>query len=273
HPLPVVSFTGVDLEGCSPVCPNINSTTTINSPSSIAEYEWTFTDGSLYSGANLSECFENNSGSTQFYGLTLTATSNEGCVSTHTENDYVKVYHNPRAEFNFSPDESDIIDSKVEFFNTSLYADMYHWTFGNDGTSSETNPVVVFTKDPDRHIIELVASTNEGCSDTVYEVVDILDRVIFYVPNTFTPDNDNYNETFQPVFSSGYDPQDYTLYIFNRWGEIVFESHDTNVGWDGRYGTNSRKIVKEGTYVWKIEFKETMSDKRHTEKGHVNVLR
>src|SRR5690554_564645 len=273
HPLPVVSFTGVNLSGCSPICPEVTTTSTINSPSTIDEYEWTLSNGQTYQGPVLNDCYENLTGNSIYYGLTLTATSNEGCVRSHTENDYIEIFHNPVADFYYKPNEPNVIDPEVEFFNTSLYADYYNWTFGNQGSSTVTNPTFEFTPEPLKHIVTLVASTVEGCTDTVRAVVDVLDKIIFYVPNTFTPDNDNFNETFKPVFTHGYDPQSYTLYIFNRWGEIVFESHDTNVGWNGRYGVDSRKIVKEGTYVWKIIFKETMSDKHHTHTGHVNLLR
>ncbi|PKR80246.1 hypothetical protein CW751_10335, partial [Brumimicrobium salinarum] len=273
HPLPVVSFTGVDLEGCSPVCPEVTTTSTINSPSTIAEYEWTLSTGQTYQGPVLSDCYENLTGNNIFHDLTLTATSNEGCVTTHTENDYIEIFHNPIANFYYQPNEPDVIDPEVEFLNNSSYADSYAWTFGNQGVSTVTNPIFEFSAEPLKHIVTLMASTVEGCKDTARVAVEILDKIIFYVPNTFTPDNDNYNETFKPIFTHGYDPQDYTLYIFNRWGEIVFESHNTNKGWNGRYGLNSNKIVKDGTYVWKIEFKETMSDKRHTHKGHVNVLK
>src|SRR5690554_7013087 len=57
HPLPVVSFSGVNLAGCSPVCPSITSTSTINSPSTIADYEWTMSNGTSYNGAVFSDCF------------------------------------------------------------------------------------------------------------------------------------------------------------------------------------------------------------------------
>jgi gliding motility-associated-like protein len=273
HPLPVVSFSGVNLEGCSPVCPQISSTSTINTPSTISSYDWTLSDGSVYQGQSFSDCYYNTSGNTVFYGLSLVATSNEGCVSSHTENSYIEVYYNPTASFYFEPDESSVIDNEVEFFNTSVYADQYAWTFGNEGSSSQTNPIFTFNPEPGSHQIELVATTMQGCTDTALAVVDILDKIVFYVPNTFTPDNDKFNEMFQPVFTSGFDPQDFTLLIFNRWGELVFESHDASIGWDGKYGIEGDKIVKGGTYIWKIEFKETMSDKRHTHTGHVNLLK
>src|SRR5690554_8199582 len=87
-------------------------------------------------------------------------------------------------------------------------------------------------------------------------LLPVREELLFYIPNTFTPDNDNFNETFKPVFTSGIDLQSYTLYIFNRWGELVFESHNTEVGWDGSYGAESNTTVKSGTYLWKVIFKE-----------------
>lgn len=99
-------------------------------------------------------------------------------------------------------------------------------------------------------------------------LIDIKDELIFFVPNSFTPNG--LNTTFDPVFTSGYDPLDYTLLIYNRWGEIIFESNDASVGWDGTY---NGKLVKTGVYVWSIDFKETMSGKRHNYQGNINVLR
>lgn len=88
--------------------------------------------------------------------------------------------------------------------------------------------------------------------------------------NAFTPDDDNFNPFFAPVFTSGYDPQTYTLPIFNRWGEIVFESHDVNAGWDGTYGG---KKAQDGTYVWKIQIKEVGKDKHNEYVGHLTLIR
>ncbi|MEY4602969.1 MAG: hypothetical protein RIT43_261, partial [Bacteroidota bacterium] len=74
--------------------------------------------------------------------------------------------------------------------------------------------------------------------------------------------------------TSGFDPYDYVLYIFNRWGEIIFESRNPYVGWDGSYGSNNEvELVQDGTYTWKIEFKTTMNDERKMVVGHVNVIR
>ena len=86
----------------------------------------------------------------------------------------------------------------------------------------------------------------------IYECSE--EELLYYVPNSFTPDGDGVNDTFLPTFTSGYDPYDYSLLIFNRWGQIVFESHDATKGWNATMGVDG-EIVQDGTYTWKIEFK------------------
>ncbi|MEX2484685.1 MAG: PKD domain-containing protein [Brumimicrobium sp.] len=275
HPKPEANFEGQDLTGCSPVCFSINSTSLVNSPSDIVDYQWNLSDGSSYNSTSpeYQDCFENNSGNTAYYGVELIVTTDEGCQDTHSEANYIEVYHNPIADFYYSPDEIDVMDPIIDMTNTSQYADSYEWNITGWGSSELTNPIVEFQPEPDTHNIELITYTEEGCTDTAYSVVNVLDRLIMYVPNTFTPDRDDFNETFQPVFTSGFDPYNFNLKIFNRWGEVIFESNDADVGWDGTYGPDNNKPVRDGTYLWKIEFKETGRDKRVIEMGHVNILR
>ncbi len=98
----------------------------------------------------------------------------------------------------------------------------------------------------------------------------INEDLIFYVPNAFTPDNDEFNQGFVPVFSSGFDPYNFNMLIFDRWGEIIFESNNSAAGWDGTY---MGKPVKEGVYTWKIEFKRAENDANQIAIGHVSLLR
>ncbi len=276
HPTPEASFSGQDLEGCSPICPAVVSTSTVSGTSTLINYEWTLSNGMSQDGGNaeFNECFDNTTGNDLYYGLSLTVTTDQGCTDQTSESNYIQVYHNPIASFYYTPEDIDVMDPTVSFSNSSSYADNYSWTFGDNQTSTAINPEHVYPNEGQvEYDVELIASTDKGCKDTARSVVLVKDRIIFYVPNTFTPDNDKFNELFQPEFTSGFDPQDYNLLIFNRWGEVVFESNDASVGWNGTYGAGSDRIVKEGTYVWKIDFKETMSDQRHTHTGHVNVLK
>jgi gliding motility-associated-like protein len=167
-------------------------------------------------------------------------------------------------------------NTQVGFVNTSTGATDYSWTFGNNnGMSTQVEPSYDFTGAQSNQLVTLVASTPMGCTDTATSVIIFEEETIYYIPNTFTPDGDMFNQTFQPVFTSGFDPYNFSLYIYNRWGELIFESHDADQGWDGTYGAGSKNvgIVPDGIYTWKVEFKPKNNDNKFVDIGHVTVIR
>jgi gliding motility-associated-like protein len=95
--------------------------------------------------------------------------------------------------------------------------------------------------------------------------------LIYYVPNTFTPDQDEFNQTWAPIFTSGFDPFEFHLSIYNRWGELIWESFNPNASWDGTYGNHT--AVKEGTYTWEIVFVTKTKEDKQKLTGTLNVLR
>jgi gliding motility-associated-like protein len=107
----------------------------------------------------------------------------------------------------------------------------------------------------------------------------VYEDIIIYVPNSFTPNGDGTNDIFLPIITSGLDEKKYTMYIFNRWGDIVFESHNPNEGWDGSYpdvlehlnGMNN--YAQDGVYTWKIIFNGSQNEEALEKIGHVNLLR
>ena len=109
-----------------------------------------------------------------------------------------------------------------------------------------------------------------GCIDSITKTIHVRDELIYYVPNTFTPNTDNINNVFKPVFSSGVSPSNYTFLIYNRWGEIIYESHSIDDGWDGMFDS---KNSPDGTYVWSLIFQDSIQNRIHNIKGHVNLLR
>jgi gliding motility-associated-like protein len=210
------------------------------------------------------------------YDITLTVSSLNNCVSSLTSNDLICVEANPIAAFAPSINIVTEYNGLIDFTNLSIGATDYSWTFGdNSSPTSEENPSHDFGgQNQNTWLVTLVAATPLGCVDTAYSTIIYQEELIFYVPNTFTPDDDDYNQTFKPIFTAGYDPYDYVLYIFNRWGEIIFESHDSEKGWDGSYGNNGEvELVQDGTYTWKLEFKVTKNDERKMVVGHVNIIR
>ena len=266
--LPQVSFIGDVLAGCEPL--TVVFTNTSTATSGLDNCTWEFEgDPQTYTGCNdVTYTFQN--GGT--YDVTLTTQSVTGCTASVTYTDYVYVEDTPVAEFSASTTELLNINTEVDFNNTSTGATDYVWDFGyNTANSTEVNPTHVFPEENSgAYVVELFAYSPLGCVDSAQVTINVVEETIYYVPNSFTPDGDAFNQYFQAIFTSGYDPFDFELLIFNRWGEVIWESHDDSVGWDGTY---NGEIVPDGVYTWKIEFKTSQNDERKIITGHVNVLR
>lgn len=265
---PVPDFEGDELKGCEPHSVNFTNNTGLAG----STCHWDFGDGKTSDlCSNISHTYTSDGS----YNVSLTIVSAEGCTSTTTLNDYINVLPKPEAMFSADPMVTGTTNSEIEFTNESIDGNHFTWIFG-DGSPMEFSYDATHTYPDSKggdYVVTLIASNGPDCEDTIRAIIKINEELIFYVPNSFTPDADDYNETFKPVFTSGFDPQTYTLSIYNRWGEIIFESHNTEFGWPGTYGEESSQIVKQGTYVWKIEFKETDKDKRNTYTGHVTLLK
>jgi gliding motility-associated-like protein len=156
--------------------------------------------------------------------------------------------------------------------NNSVGAVSYEWDFDDGNTSTLENPTHEYSDAIANYVIVLTAISEHGCTDTAEAVVIVEEELIYYVPNTFTPDGDGLNEEFKPQFTSGFDRDTYHLYIFDRWGQLVFESKDVDYGWNGSF---AGEVAQDGTYTWKIEFKSLDRDEVQLEAltGHVNILK
>lgn len=269
HPLPNISFTGDSLVGCSPFGIDFS----IVSDVEIATTDWFFGDGGIAPGVTfptVTHVYEFGG----LYDVRATVTDIYGCVSSVEYDEYITVITQPIAAFTMSPQSVFTNDTRVEFTNESLHATDYVWDFA-DGSPllNDVNPSHEFPQDPGDvfYPVELEASNYLGCKDSAILYLQVKSIILFYIPNTFTPDGDQFNETFQPVFESGFDPYDFHMVIYNRWGEIVFETYDASIGWDGTYG--SQGLVDDGVYTWQIDFKEAYTDARHTHTGHITVLK
>ena len=200
------------------------------------------------------------------------AISSFGCVTTQMVSDYICVEPLPNPNFSSTPKDPSFITPSVYFTNLSSGAEAYQWSFGDGSEDSNLENVQHLFPDhgPGEYLVTLVATSAYGCIDSITMPVTIGNELIFYVPNAFTPDGKGVNEVFMPVFYSGYDPYDYTLLIFNRWGEVLFESHNTEVGWNGTYGGVE---VEDGVYIWKIMVGDLQNAQRVEQIGHVTLLR
>jgi gliding motility-associated-like protein len=269
HPLPNISFSSDNLIGCTP----FETDFTILSDVELVSTDWFFGDGDVIIGSTTSSVSH-----TYLYGglydVKASVVDIYGCENSVMYSDYITVEDQPVARFSMNPPSVFTNDTEVHFSNESFFASDYIWNFG-DGTEETDvmNPIHFF---PDEvgdvfYPVELKAYNLSGCVDSVTLYMNVKGIILFYIPNTFTPDGDQFNETFQPVFESGFDPFDFHMVVYNRWGEIVFETYNATIGWNGTYGSGG--LVQEGVYTWQIDFKELHTDKRHMHNGHVTVLK
>jgi gliding motility-associated-like protein len=205
---------------------------------------------------------------------TVSVSNADGCEAETTV--IIESALDPNAAYIFNPPYGTAADPSINFNNLSENATSYFWTIQNIpptepyyATSTDLDFIHIFPELPGVYEICLQASNDEGCIDEYCNGITIRDDYTIYVPNAFTPDNDAYNQTFKPILN-GIDEQNYELLIFNRWGELIFESHNKEVGWDGTY---QNKMVQDGVYIWQIEFKLKYTDERITKRGHVSILR
>ncbi len=266
NPLPVVSFVASDMYGCIPM--NITFTSTGNH----ANCEWQFGDGTTSSGCGSVTHTYTSSGC---FSPTMTATSVDGCVNQLTINDIVCIPPNPVADFTTSAEYKplNMIEATIDMFNSSSNASTYLWNFGNGETSTLVSPSYVYPNDfPGAYMLCLVAYNTLDCSDTMCKRIVVEESLLYFIPNAFTPDGNEFNQTFKPVFTAGFDPMEFNLFIYDRWGEMIFETHDAKMGWDGTY-ISREGLVPDGVYIWKIDLKLWDSSERKIEIGHVTLIR
>ncbi|MCO5268559.1 MAG: PKD domain-containing protein [Brumimicrobium sp.] len=262
---PTPDFHGENLTGCNPLeVKFINETEGSNS-----NCLWNFGDGISLNNCNQSVYHTfTNSGS---YNVSLTVTNTTGCMGTITLYNYVLVLPQPKADFSHTPNIITNFENEVQFIDQSIDADSYSWTFGDNTTSSDNNPIHQYeTAQMNGYIVTLAVTSSDGCIDSIKVYIPVREIPIYYVPNTFTPDGNSYNDVFHPIFTEGFDQNNYHFSIFDRWGELIFESSDFKAGWDGTY---LGKKVPDGTYVWKIRYGKVQVDEPLEIIGHVNLIR
>lgn len=147
----------------------------------------------------------------------------------------------------------------------------WNWSFGDGSLSYLENPIQSYIQ-AGIYNVTLVVTDEFGCTDTSSYVIEFDPDFVFYIPNSFTPDGDGINQNFLPVFTGGIDAANYQMLIFNRWGEIIFESQNPTIGWDGSYSPNGNPC-QAGTYTYVVNFKVPSLSEQKTISGHVNLIR
>ncbi len=263
--VPVSEFVADVLDGCEPVCPNFTNQATIAN-GGIVSYVWDFGDGNGSTQMNPSHCYPNSGTSVLTYNVTLTVTSDSGCVHAITKPAYISVYPYPVADFNPDPDVVKISAPDITFNNYSVGNAQNSWDFGDGvGTSTGVSPTYTY-QDTGNFIVWLYIENQWGCRDSTWRQVRVDPEFFIYIPNAFTPGEDGINDKWNAVV---YGVDEMSTLIFNRWGELIWEGHQLDSKWDGMVKGNKAETE---TYVYLIKL-VTFSGENKEYRGKVTLLK
>lgn len=265
-PLPVPLIAVDNDKECEPATFVLTNET---DPAMVDLVYWEFSDGQIYVNSDTVNTAEFWAG---LYDIQLVITSPQGCVDSTTFYNYLTVHAKPDANFNASPNPATIFNTEVMLANYTVNANYYQW-YIESGYPSYSELEHLKTSFPEgiagQYDVMLIATSEFGCIDTAHQIIHVIPEIIFYAPNAFTPDDDEFNQSWG-IFIEGIDIYDFELLIFNRWGEVIWESHDPSAKWDGTYGG---KFVQNGTYTWVVRTKDIINDGKYEFNGFVNILK
>ncbi|MEQ8572888.1 MAG: PKD domain-containing protein, partial [Fulvivirga sp.] len=269
---PIVDFDYNPDSGCAPLTVQF---TNLSQFTDDASYQWNF-------GAGQGTSTSINPTYTYFepgvYTVSLTASNSVGQTDTETKTQIIEVFETPIAQFDVRPTIVFVPDNPIYTNNNSQRATSFFWDFGDGGTSTESEPTYYY-KEEGTYDITLIASNSNGCADTLRResIVEGQMNGRFLVPNAFTPNlsgpvsgdasgQPGTNDIFLPLTQS---VKEFEMFIFNRWGEMLFRSKDKNISWDGYY---NNKLCPQDVYIYKVNL-VFENGQKITRNGDVNLIR
>jgi gliding motility-associated-like protein len=223
-------------------------------------YSWNFGDG----GTSIAHSPVYTYTQPGVYNVVLIVTNPTSCNKTDTARGIVKIKPLPDANFSFDP-VFPVANMPIKFTNKSKNAVSYYWGFGDGTGSSEVNPEHLYKK-TGTYTVCLAAKNEDGCVDTICKKVDAEIHPAIDVPTGFSPNGDGVNDV---LYVRGAAVETVMFKVFNRWGEMVFETKDMKIGWDGTY---KGKLQEMEAYAWILD--ATFIDGSIAHKtGNVTLLR
>jgi gliding motility-associated-like protein len=229
-------------------------------PATVVNWSWSFGDGS---GDTVNQNPTHIYATPGTYTATLVVESSLGCFDTLKK--AVTVLPSPVANFTMSPNPANALDV-VSFTDLSTPQSTlitWYWDFGDTLLSNLQNPTHTYLNAGNYSVL-LEVTDQYGCKDTIRR--DILISLLPQVPTAFTPNGDGANDF---LFVRGGPFEKMHFRVYNNWGELVFETTDQKIGWDG---TVSGVEQPMSVYVWMLDV-ETYNKKIIHKSGDVTLLK
>lgn len=246
-PQPTVAFTAANITGCQGLSVKFTNTTT-----DAVSYTWNFGDGQTSNEVNPTHIYNSPPG---LYTVSLTAVNAQGCTTTFAIPNYIRVVPPPTADFNVAPASIiSIPDYTFKFTDASTNgAQTYKWSFGDGSESNSKDPTHKYA-DTGKYQVTMRTYNVFGCVDSLQKTVQIVGVPGYvYLPNSFIPGGTS--SPLQKFTALGAGIKSWRMQIFNKWGQVIFETTELNdgkpaEGWDGTYKGVPQP---QGIYFWKLD--------------------
>ena len=238
---------------CSPSSVAINN----GSTTEIVDFYWIIDDTAIFQTSSIEHFFYEG-----YHSVSLTIMDSNKCSTSFSSDSAVYVSPNPVADFTYFMDPNKLNLLHVQDISTDAHA--IEWSFG----SRENNPSLqVYPEEVgETYDVCLYVSNIMGCLDTVCKAIELVNPIYFYIPQAFTPNQDDLNESFKPLLSRNEGIVNYGFRIFNRWGDLFWESDQLNGGWDGFEHP-------QGIYIWELYFEDEYTRTRYNETGFFSLIK
>ena len=245
HPNPVADFI---VDGiCANIASQFINTSTV-SVGNIVSSIWYLGNGEVVNGDSLLYTYTLAGD----YFTQLFVTSNYGCIDSIGK--FYSIYNNPIASFEYSPFTVSTLQPKMNFITNTANYNSFLWDFGDSIYSFISSPIHEFEASGTYDVWLTVTDSNQ-CIDSVMHRITMYYDFILYMPTAFTPNDDGDNDEFGPQGLRMEKYKSYSFYIYNQWGEIIFETEDINEWWDGADS-------QHGSYAWAIVIVDELGAKR-----------
>ena len=255
-----INFPSVSVSSTIDYCDQANATATATPNGGSGNYTFLWNNGQTVQTA------------TNLAAGSYTVTVNDGFCSA-TASTFITGIPGPNAGFSCNPQEVlTILDGPVSFLdNSSGNIVGWQWIFGDGSPNGSTPNPDHFYTNIGTYLVTLVVTDNNGCADTVQDTVKIKEIYTVYIPNAFTPNDDQINDLFLPQGLS-IDPNEFEMAIFDRWGKLVFKTSTYGDGWNGTLNNKGElKNIIMDVYVYRIKIKE-IDGPRHEYIGRVSLI-
>lgn len=215
---------------------------------------WDFGDGNIGEGVSPYHFYQD----TGVFSINLDITSPVGCKTDTFFEELITMLPNAVAGFDYNPNEVSNFEPEVNFIDESIDAAAFYWNFNNSDFSIDQNPVHTFL-DTGLVSVTQIVTHESGCRDTSITILDVIPKVSYFLPNAFTPNLDGIHDRYLGTGVT-FGMKSFNMTIWNRYGELVYETDDYSKGWNGRKN-NSGQESPEGIYMVFVEYVTPRNEK------------